>query len=129
MRSDYQPDDEEVPESIRQLRAEPRQSMLLLASVRRPGGADVAVKVRNLSSGGMMAECPGGFGRGGCGGGRGGAPHGPGPPLRPSGEGPQGVAVEPRTTSSEDMTTACGACPARDSSSSSTAIAPISRRG
>ena len=63
MRSDYQPDDEEVPDAIRQLRSEPRQTMLLLASVRRPGGADVPVKVRNLSPGGMMAESPGGFTR------------------------------------------------------------------
>ena len=38
--------------------------MFLLATVRRPRGVDVAVKVRNLSPGGMMAECPSGFVRG-----------------------------------------------------------------
>ena len=64
MQSDFQADDEDVPEAVRQLRSEPRQSMLLMASVRRPGGADVAVKIRNISPGGMMAECPGGFARG-----------------------------------------------------------------
>jgi hypothetical protein len=45
-------------------RSEPRYSMFLMATVRRPGGQDVTVKVRNLSSGGMMAECPIGFARG-----------------------------------------------------------------
>ena len=62
--SDFQPDDDDVPEAVRQLRSEPRQSMLLMAQVRRPGGHDVGVKIRNISSGGMMAECPGGFARG-----------------------------------------------------------------
>lgn len=38
--------------------------MLLMATMRRPGGPDVQVKVRNLSGGGMMAESPVGFGRG-----------------------------------------------------------------
>ncbi len=38
--------------------------MFLLAAVRQPRGPDVAVKVRNLSPGGMMAECPSGFVRG-----------------------------------------------------------------
>jgi hypothetical protein len=38
--------------------------MFLLATVRKPRGVDVAVKVRNLSPGGMMAECPSGFVRG-----------------------------------------------------------------
>jgi hypothetical protein len=47
-----------------QLRASPRDSMFLLASIRRPGGTDVPVKVRNLSQGGMMAECAMSFSRG-----------------------------------------------------------------
>ena len=38
--------------------------MFLLATLRRPRGPDVAIKVRNLSPGGLMAECPGGFVRG-----------------------------------------------------------------
>jgi hypothetical protein len=46
------------------LRSEPRDSMFLMASMRRPGAADVQVKVRNLSSGGMMAESPFSFSRG-----------------------------------------------------------------
>lgn len=29
-----------------------------MAALRRPGGQDVMVKIRNLSPGGMMAECP-----------------------------------------------------------------------
>jgi hypothetical protein len=41
-----------------QLRAEPRDSMFLLATLRRVGGPEVQVKIRNLSSGGMMAESP-----------------------------------------------------------------------
>ncbi|WP_404714156.1 PilZ domain-containing protein [Sphingomonas sp. MMS24-J13] len=45
------------------LRSAPRDSMFLMATVRRPGGQDVMVKVRNLSAGGMMAECPVGFAR------------------------------------------------------------------
>ena len=47
-----------------QMRAEPRDSMFLLATMRRPGGPEVQVKVRNLSSGGMMVECPISFARG-----------------------------------------------------------------
>lgn len=39
------------------LRTAPRDSMLLLATLRRANGEDVAIKVRNLSAGGMMAEC------------------------------------------------------------------------
>ena len=31
--------------------------MLLLATLSRANGEDVAIKVRNLSAGGMMAEC------------------------------------------------------------------------
>ena len=38
--------------------------MFLLAAVRRPGGTEQTVKVRNLSPGGMMAESPSGFVRG-----------------------------------------------------------------
>ena len=40
------------------LRAEPRDSMLLMATLRRANGSDIAIKVRNLSGGGMMAELP-----------------------------------------------------------------------
>jgi hypothetical protein len=46
------------------MRAEPRDSMFLMAVLRRPGGTDVTVKVRNLSAGGMMAESPVNFSRG-----------------------------------------------------------------
>lgn len=46
------------------LRSEPRDSMFLMAAMRRPGGAEVQVKVRNLSPGGMMAESPVNFSRG-----------------------------------------------------------------
>lgn len=46
------------------MRAEPRDSMFLMAAMRRPGGAEVTVKIRNLSSGGMMAESPISFSRG-----------------------------------------------------------------
>jgi len=46
------------------MRSEPRDSMFLMATMRRPGGADVQVKVRNLSGGGMMAESPVNFSRG-----------------------------------------------------------------
>jgi hypothetical protein len=46
------------------MRAEPRDSMFLMAVMRRAGSADVTVKVRNLSSGGMMAESPFSFSRG-----------------------------------------------------------------
>jgi len=59
-----QSDDKTDETQFEHLRAEPRDSMFLLAVVRRPGGPDVQVKVRNLSSGGMMAECPASFGRG-----------------------------------------------------------------
>jgi hypothetical protein len=45
------------------MRAEPRDSMFLMAVMRRPGGTDVTVKVRNLSAGGMMAESPVNFSR------------------------------------------------------------------
>jgi len=46
------------------MRAEPRDSMFLMAAMRRPGSAEVQVKVRNLSPGGMMAESPFSFSRG-----------------------------------------------------------------
>ena len=46
------------------LRAEPRDSMFLMAVMRRPDGIEVTVKIRNLSSGGMMAESPVSFSRG-----------------------------------------------------------------
>ena len=46
------------------MRAEPRDSMFLMAVMRRPGGTEVTVKIRNLSSGGMMAESPVSFSRG-----------------------------------------------------------------
>ena len=46
------------------MRAEPRDSMFLMAVMRRPGGIEVTVKIRNLSSGGMMAESPVSFSRG-----------------------------------------------------------------
>ncbi|NIJ07668.1 hypothetical protein FHS31_001264 [Sphingomonas vulcanisoli] len=40
------------------LRADQRDSMLLMATLRRANGTDIAIKVRNLSSGGLMAEVP-----------------------------------------------------------------------
>ncbi len=46
------------------MRAEPRDSMFLMAAIRRPGSPDVMVKIRNLSAGGMMAESPVNFSRG-----------------------------------------------------------------
>ena len=46
------------------LRSEPRDSMFLMATLRRASGDEIAVKVRNLSSGGMMAECPVSLSRG-----------------------------------------------------------------
>ena len=46
------------------LRSEPRDSMFLMAAMRRSGSAEVQVKVRNLSPGGMMAESPVNFSRG-----------------------------------------------------------------
>ena len=46
------------------MRAEPRDSMFLMAVMRRPGGPDVTVKIRNLSAGGLMAESPVNFPRG-----------------------------------------------------------------
>jgi len=46
------------------MRSEPRDSMFLMAVMRRAGGPDVTVKIRNLSPGGMMAESPVSFSRG-----------------------------------------------------------------
>ena len=46
------------------MRSEPRDSMFLMAVMRRAGGSDVTVKIRNLSPGGMMAESPVSFSRG-----------------------------------------------------------------
>lgn len=45
------------------VRASPRDSMFLIAQLRRAGGAWVPIKVRNLSTGGMMAESPTSFSR------------------------------------------------------------------
>jgi hypothetical protein len=50
-------------ERFAHLRGAPRDSMFLLASLRRLGGADIPVKVRNLSAGGMMADCATSFSR------------------------------------------------------------------
>jgi len=59
------PDDAtEADAGFQSMRAEPRDSMFLMAVMRRAGGADVTVKIRNLSPGGMMAESPVGFSRG-----------------------------------------------------------------
>lgn len=57
-------DDAEDETEFGHLRAEPRDSMFLMGQMRRAGGDAVTVKVRNLSSGGMMAECPISFSRG-----------------------------------------------------------------
>lgn len=63
---DARPDRPFVTEDERygHLRSEPRDSMLLLATMRRPGRAEVQVKVRNLSTRGLMAETPINFLRG-----------------------------------------------------------------
>ena len=57
-------DGETTDPSILSVRAGNRDSMLLAATMRRPDGAEVAVKVRNLSPGGMMVDSPIGFARG-----------------------------------------------------------------
>jgi hypothetical protein len=57
-------DTAEADANFESLRSEPRDSMFLMAAMRRAGGADVQVKVRNLSPGGMMAESPVNFSRG-----------------------------------------------------------------
>ena len=49
---------------IERERAEARDSMFLMAMMRRPHGPEVPIKVRNLSAGGMMAECPMSFSKG-----------------------------------------------------------------
>ena len=51
-------------ERFQHLRSEPRDSMFLMGIMRRVGGPDVQIKVRNLSPGGMMVESPVGFPRG-----------------------------------------------------------------
>ena len=51
-------------ERFEQMRAEPRDSMFLVAILHRPAGDEVTVKIRNLSPGGMMAEAPVSFSRG-----------------------------------------------------------------
>jgi hypothetical protein len=56
--------DESEAARAQERRAEPRQSMALAGVMRRAGGPDVMVTVRNLSPRGMMAECPTGFSRG-----------------------------------------------------------------
>lgn len=43
------------------MRAEPRDSMLLMATLHRASGETVQIKVRNLSAGGLMAETPTGL--------------------------------------------------------------------
>ena len=52
------PGSSDVAEDARfeSVRAEPRDSMLLTATLRRANGDDVPIKVRNLSGGGLMAE-------------------------------------------------------------------------
>jgi hypothetical protein len=66
MDQSFVPDDaQEVDLRFAHMRSEPRDSMFLMATLRRvAGGPDVTVKVRNLSSGGLMAETPVGFMRG-----------------------------------------------------------------
>jgi hypothetical protein len=59
------PDDAaDADEQFEHLRSESRDSMFLMAALRRLGGKDATVKVRNLSAGGMMAESPVSFSRG-----------------------------------------------------------------
>ena len=64
MDSTFVADETQEDQQFGHLRAEPRDSMFLMAEMRRPGGGAVTVKVRNLSPGGMMAECPISFSRG-----------------------------------------------------------------
>ena len=57
MEQSFVPDETtDADAAFESMRSEPRDSMFLMAAVRRAGGAEVQVKVRNLSSGGMMAE-------------------------------------------------------------------------
>ena len=53
--------DDQAPE---RKRVEQRDSMFLMGMMRRPNGPEVPIKVRNLSSGGMMAETPMSFSKG-----------------------------------------------------------------
>ena len=65
MEQSFVPDDAaDADARFESMRSEPRDSMFLMAALRRPGGTDIQVKVRNLSSGGMMAESPINFSRG-----------------------------------------------------------------
>ena len=64
MDESFTPDGTDGDVKFHHLRSEARDSMFLMAVMRRPGGENVNVKVRNLSSGGMMAECPISFSRG-----------------------------------------------------------------
>ena len=65
MEQSFVPDETtDADAAFESMRSEPRDSMFLMAAVRRAGGAEVQVKVRNLSSGGMMAESPVSFSRG-----------------------------------------------------------------
>lgn len=66
MEQSFVPDETASADDARfeSMRSEPRDSMFLMAAVRRTGGTDVQVKVRNLSAGGMMAESPVSFSRG-----------------------------------------------------------------
>ncbi|WP_420142051.1 PilZ domain-containing protein [Sphingomonas sp.] len=60
MERSFSPEEPQRDEDARyaHLRSEPRDSMFLMATMRRAGGPDVTVKVRNLSGGGLMAESP-----------------------------------------------------------------------
>jgi hypothetical protein len=66
MDQSFVPDEtEDADVRFAHMRSEPRDSMFLMAVMRRAaGGPDVTVKVRNLSGGGLMAESPTGFMRG-----------------------------------------------------------------
>ena len=65
MEQSFVPDETtDADAAFESMRSEPRDSMFLMAAMRRPGSADVQVKVRNLSPGGMMAESPVNFSRG-----------------------------------------------------------------
>ena len=48
-------------ERLEQMRSANRDSMFLIGAISRPGGGQLPIKVRNLSTGGLMAECPSGF--------------------------------------------------------------------
>ena len=46
------------------LRGEPRDSIFVMAMIGRPGETPVAAKVRDVSSGGLMADCAASFSKG-----------------------------------------------------------------